>query len=198
MAGSHKGGLAMISRLIDIDTKLFLFLNGLNHPALDQLMWIISAKLTWVPLYALILLLLIWHFRVRSIAFIIAAILLVALTDLSSVHLFKNIFLRLRPCHEPALEGLVHIVNGKCGGMYGFVSSHAANTFGFATLFAMVFRDKIKWLGPALLGWAAIVSYSRIYLGVHYPGDILGGALLGMALAWIVWRLAISITRLFP
>jgi len=178
----------MTGFLNDIDTRLFLFLNGLNHPVADPVMVVVSAKLTWLPLYAVVLGLLIYHFRKRAWIPVLAAILTLAITDMGSVHLFKNVFLRLRPCHEPALEGLVHIVNGRCGGSYGFVSSHAANTFGFAALMALVLKKHLPMAGPVLWCWAAVVSYSRIYLGVHYPGDIVGGALLGVVAGWLVWK----------
>jgi undecaprenyl-diphosphatase len=116
-----------------------------------------------------------------------------AITDLASVHLFKNVFLRLRPCHEPALSGLVHLVNNRCGGSYGFVSSHAANTFGLAIMVLLLFKKLNPWIGYGMVIWAAMVSYSRIYLGVHYPGDILGGALLGSFAAWGVYQILMLI-----
>lgn len=118
--------------------------------------------------------------------FLIAIAIVVALTDQLSVHLFKNVFERLRPCHNPDLNGLVHLVNSKCGGKFGFVSSHAANTFGVAMFIHYIFR--VRWFTLSILLWATIVSYSRIYLGVHYPGDVVFGALLGVLIGWGVWR----------
>jgi undecaprenyl-diphosphatase len=179
----------MIEWLNHLDTALFLFLNSFHHPVADPVMVIVSAKGTWVPLYAAILVLLFHRFRHRAWIPVVAALVLFAITDLASVHLLKNTVMRLRPCHEPLLQGLVHTVNGKCGGMYGFVSSHAANTFGFATLMTLIFRKRISWIGWCLIAWAAIVSYSRIYLGVHYPADIIGGAMLGALPGWLIWRL---------
>jgi undecaprenyl-diphosphatase len=176
-----------------LDTDLFLYLNSLNSPFWDDVMWTISARLTWVPLYLIIL----WMFfrltgrRVILVTlFVIAAI---TLSDQLSVHAFKEVFLRLRPCHEPSLEGLVHIVRGKCGGQYGFVSSHAANCFNIAVFSLLLLRK--RWFTIAILFWAALVSYSRVYLGVHYPGDIIGGAMLGSAIGFGIYHLYIYILK---
>jgi undecaprenyl-diphosphatase len=176
-----------------LDTDLFLFLNSINSPFWDDVMWIISARLTWVPLYLIIL----WMFfrltgrRVILVTlFVIAAI---TLSDQLSVHAFKEVFLRLRPCHEPSLEGLVHIVRGKCGGQYGFVSSHAANCFNIAVFSLLLLRK--RWFTITILFWAALVSYSRVYLGVHYPGDIIGGALLGAGIGFAIYHSYIYILK---
>lgn len=176
-----------------LDTDLFLFLNSINSPFWDDVMWIISARLTWVPLYLIIL----WMFfrltgrRVILVTlFVIAAI---TLSDQLSVHAFKEVFLRLRPCHEPSLEGLVHIVRGKCGGQYGFVSSHAANCFNIAVFSLLLLRK--RWFTITILFWAALVSYSRVYLGVHYPGDIIGGALLGSGIGFAIYHSYIYILK---
>ncbi|MDZ7737533.1 MAG: phosphatase PAP2 family protein [Bacteroidales bacterium] len=164
------------------DQDIFLFLNSINSPWWDNVMVLISSKLLWVPLYAFILLMLGMKYK-RSLLLIIPIIILtVTASDQLSVHAFKEVFERLRPCHEPALSGLVHTVNNKCGGSYGFVSSHAANSFAVAVLSLGLLRK--KWFTAVILFWAAVVSYSRVYLGVHYPGDIIGGALLGTLIAY--------------
>lgn len=145
-------------------------------------MALISSKLIWVPLYAFILVMLGIKYK-RSLLLIIPIIILtVTASDQLSVHAFKEVFQRLRPCHEPELSGLVHTVNNKCGGLYGFVSSHASNSFAVAVLSLGLLRK--KWFTAVILFWAALVSYSRVYLGVHYPGDIIGGALLGTLIAY--------------
>jgi undecaprenyl-diphosphatase len=176
-----------LDTLNQIDTKLFLFLNGLHSETFDDIMVWVSGKLTWWPFYLVLLAYLVWTRRLQVIPLVIFIALCITLTDQSSVRLFKEVFERLRPCHDPTLEGLVHLVNDKCGGMYGFVSSHAANSFGVATLLLLVVRR--RWFTIVILFWAALVSYSRIYLGVHYPGDIIGGALLGMFCGYLVYLL---------
>lgn len=152
-------------------------------------MWWLSQRLIWAPLYAVMLILMWLTYRNKFWYILPLIILLVILTDQISVIFFKDVFLRLRPCHEPSLEGLVRIVRDHCGGSYGFVSSHATNTFGVAVFGGSLLKVKYKWAFPLLLLWAATVSYSRIYLGVHYPGDVIGGAVLGALLGWLVFLL---------
>ena len=104
--------------------------------------------------------------------------LTIVLADQITSTLMKPYFARLRPSHEPLLQSLIHIVDGYKGAKYGFASSHAANTFGAATFFFLLLRKNYKWIGLIFL-WAAVATYSRIYLGVHYPGDIVVGGFVG-------------------
>ena len=112
-------------------------------------------------------------------------IILITLSDSVAARVIKESVQRLRPTHNPAIESLVHIVNDYRGGSYGFVSNHASNTFALAVFLSLLFRNRYFSIG--ILIWAAVVSYSRIYLGVHYPGDIIGGALLGVGWAYGVY-----------
>ncbi|MFO8055253.1 MAG: phosphatase PAP2 family protein, partial [Bacteroidales bacterium] len=180
----------MLEQIIELDRALFLFLNQWHSPFFDFLMWWISDKYIWIPFYA-VLLGLIFKFKGirQGFIFLVLVALVVTLTDQTSVKCFKEVFERLRPCHQPDLAGMVHIVNDKCGGQFGFVSSHAANTFGMATFVTLLLKPHIRWIGWLLISWAAIVSYSRIYLGVHYPADIIGGALLGIFWSRITYSL---------
>ena len=171
----------MIDWLKQHDQEVFLWLNGLHASWLDAPMALITGRGLWIPFYVLLVLWLIYKQRqqaVWSILFIAAA---VALSDQLTSSLMKPFFERLRPCHDPVISHLVHTVAG-CGGKYGFASSHAANTFALATAVTFLHPGK-TWLQVLITCWALLVSYSRIYVGVHYPGDLIAGALIGVVLA---------------
>jgi len=169
----------MIEQIINWDKSLLIYLNGLHTPFWDFVMYWISYKFTWIPFYLFLVFLVIKNYKLRTIDVLLAAAILVACTDLSSVHLFKNVFQRLRPCQDPTMQPFLHLVYGECGGLYGFVSSHAANTFGVCFFLISVLGKKVKYLTPGMIIWASVVSYTRIYLGVHYPLDVLCGAMVG-------------------
>jgi undecaprenyl-diphosphatase len=114
-------------------------------------------------------------------------------SDTGSVQLFKNTVLRLRPCYEPALADLVRLVPGGCGGRYGFISSHAANHFAIAAFMTGVLQRRPRWAGAALLAWAALIAASRVYLGVHYPGDVLAGGLYGLVVGSLAFLLFLTL-----
>lgn len=186
-----------MNALLELDKNLLLFLNGMHSPFMDEVMWFFSRIPVWIPLYILFIVLIILRFRKKAWLIIPLVILLIACSDQSSVHLFKEVFHRLRPSHEPSLEGMLHFVNNYKGGTYGFISSHASNTFALAVFLSLLFRK--RWFTTGILLWAGIVSYSRIYLGVHYPGDVLSGALWGSFLAVIFFlvyhKLALSLFK---
>lgn len=177
----------MIDYLIAIDKQLFLFLNGLHSPFWDAVMVFVSGKLTWLPLYLVIVFFMFKKAGKEAFWWLLGIAFVVLMADQVSVHAFKYVFLRLRPCHDPSISNAVHLVNG-CGGKYGFVSSHAANTFGVAVFLSLLFSK--KWVTFSILFWAAFVSYSRIYLGVHFPGDVLVGAILGAGIGIAIWKIA--------
>jgi len=172
--------------LEQLDQQLFLFLNSLNNPFWDKVMHAISGKITWFPLYLAILVWIGYSHKRKFPVIILFVVIAVTLADQVSVQLFKNVFHRLRPCHEPALQGMVHLVNGECGGLYGFVSSHATNAFNVALISLMFIRK--RWFTISIVLWALIVGYSRIYLGVHYPGDVVCGSLAGALIGWGVFK----------
>lgn len=183
--------MQIIQFLNTIDQQLFLFLNGLNCPFMDTIMWYISGKVLWIPLYMVI----VWYLiRKRKWNVLFTLIFVAGMITISDqvCNLIKDSVMRFRPSHEPALSGLVHLVEDNHGNMYrggkfGFVSSHAANSFALAIFITLFF--KVRWVGISMFIWAAIVSYSRIYLGVHYPLDIMGGALVGIASGILIYHI---------
>ncbi|MCF8298881.1 MAG: phosphatase PAP2 family protein [Saprospiraceae bacterium] len=179
----------MIQTIKQLDIDLFLFINGNHNSFFDFVMFWLSDKLIWIPLYIFFLYLVIKHYKKQSITIILLIAILIALTDLISVHFFKNVFERLRPCHNPTISHLVHLVKDHCGGQFSFVSSHATNSFGIATFLAFLLKDKIKFIFLYLFVWAGLIAYSRIYLGVHFPLDVICGGILGFAIGFFVFTI---------
>lgn len=176
----------MINYLKDIDVRLFLYLNGKHNTFFDVIMYWITNKYFWIPFYALILLLIIKEFKKKAILIVFSVALLIALSDQGSV-LIKNRVHRYRPCYNLNIQEQVHVIDG-CGGQFGFVSSHAANSFALAMFLSILFKERVKKFTPVIYAWAILVSFSRIYSGVHYPLDIIGGILLGDVLGYTISR----------
>lgn len=180
----------MWEKLIEFDRELFLWLNNAGVEALDPFMLLVSGKFTWIPLYLIILILMTRVMDWRAFGFAIMFIVLcVFATDQGSVQLFKELIMRPRPCHDEGLQDLVRLVKDHCGGRYGFISSHASNVFGLAIFATLALRNRFPWMAPILIIWATLVGYSRIYLGVHFPGDVVVGALYGAFCGALFFRL---------
>lgn len=188
----------MIETLKAIDQSLFLFLNGIHSPVMDEVMYWVSDKYFWFPFYAILIGLIIYKKRYNAIPVLIAIGILIALADQLSVHLFKEVFERYRPCRpESPIHEMVHIVKDHCGGKYGFISSHATNAFAVAVFLSKVLGRYYRYFTPLIFIWAALVSYSRVYLGVHYTGDIIGGALFGAMLGYVIFKLLLRYQKKF-
>lgn len=164
-----------------LDTQAFLWLNSIHNDFFDPIMAWISGRNSWFPFYAIIIGSLVWFQKRKSMGMLLMIIFSVIIADQVSSGILKPLIHRLRPCHEPAIQQLVHLV-GNCGGQFGFCSSHAANTFALITCLILLFGKQFAGL-KFLYIWAIIVSYSRIYVGVHYPIDVLSGAGIGVLAA---------------
>ena len=181
--------------LNDLDHQLFLFLNGLHVDWLDPVMTFISSEMGWLPFYAVLLFLVFYKYRWKGFWVLLGVVVVITLSDQISASVFKPIFQRLRPCYDPLIEDLVYTPKGKPGGHYGFISSHAANTFALASFIYMTMRKHYSKIGWLMFPWAALVAYSRIYMGVHFPGDIICGAAVGMILGFGIGYLVNFVTN---
>lgn len=178
----------MIENLIDFDKELLLFFNGNNSLFLDSFMWNYSRLVTWIPMVVALLYVIITNNKWKmSLCLILSLAVAFVLADQISSGLLKPLFHRFRPTHDPEIMDYVRLVNGYRGGMFGFVSSHAANSFAAVTFTALLFKN--RGYSICIICWALINCYSRMYLGVHFPGDILGGILVGVISGYISFGL---------
>ena len=178
-----------------LDTSLTLAINSCHSPFFDNFFYIYTQTWTWLPL---LLVMLVWMWRkwgVRSLYVVLGIALCILLADQISSSLLKPLVARLRPTHNPEIADLIHTVGGYRGGLYGFVSSHAANAFAFAVFTSLVIRNRYYALGITI--WALLTAYSRVYLGVHYVGDVVCGAVLGVLVALLVYSIFRSIRVIY-
>lgn len=183
----------MIDQLIAFDKELFIAINqGLSNPVFDWLLPVLRNPYTWAPLYLFIIVFCIRNYKKRGVILIAFLLLNFGLSDYISSTLVKKSVERIRPCNDIEFKENVQL-RVRCGSGYSFTSSHATNHFAMAVFMIMVFFKSwkpIRWIG---LTWASVISLCQVYVGVHYPGDILAGALLGALIGWLVSLLYLRI-----
>tara|TARA_B100001027_G_scaffold142323_1_gene99038 strand:- start:5809 stop:6396 length:588 start_codon:yes stop_codon:yes gene_type:complete len=181
----------MIEEILRLDTKLFLYLNNLGTPEFDTF-WITLSKIEAnILMYFFLICLLLYVQKIRPkilnifyLIFVIA--LMITITD-QGANLFKDSFQRLRPCYNESLKDSLRLVKENCGGKYGFFSAHASNSFSLAIFFGLLFKNKIRYIILLTLAYASLISFSRIYLGVHFPIDIIIGSSFGLCVGFIMY-----------
>lgn len=179
----------MLESLLDKDIELLIFLNNLGTTQWDGFWLFITNKLSAIPLYILLLYITFRQFGLKkTIAIVIFIALLIALSDQTS-NLFKYGFKRLRPCHDESTKGFIRLVKASCGGKFSYFSAHAANAMAVAVFFSFLLKNVVKYLPIFLIFWALLVAYSRVYIGVHFPLDILTGIIFGFVYAVLFYNL---------
>ena len=176
----------MLEHLQNIDRSLFLFLNGIHNGFFDHIMLWITRGIIWIPLYLVFFYLVIRHYKWQTLVILLFTVLLILASD-QLTNLVKETVQRLRPSHEPGL--MVHIVEANKGGTYGFYSAHASNSFAIAIFLILLLGRQYRYFFIPVILWALIMSYSRIYLGLHYPGDTLAGMIAGGVIGYTMGRI---------
>jgi len=176
----------ILTALENLDYNLFKIVNDMHSPFWDDVMWWVSNKFIWIPLYLLILFLFYRVYGWKGAGYaLILAITTIGIVDVTASYGIKNTVMRYRPSHNEEFKHILHYVNDYRGGKYGFVSGHAANSFAITIFASRLLRKKHGYMTAILLIWALLICYSRMYLGVHYPADLIGGGLLGGLIAYL-------------
>lgn len=183
-----------VENMLSYERNLFFFLNGSDSNFLDTLMWVISRSRVWILFYVFVAFFLFYKtLKKEAVLVLLCFILTMVLCDQFSSGLIKPLFERLRPAHHPDFRDLVDIVHGHRGGGFSFISGHATNSFGFAVFLSLVFRN--RWVTLVALVWATLISYSRIYLGLHFVSDVVGGMLAGTFIAMVMYAVFVSLRK---
>ena len=187
----------MIDQILQWDTDIFIFLNSLGTETWDPFWLAYTSKFNWIPLYALVLYLIFKQMPLKAFLTTLVVVALMILVTDQTTNLFKNGFHRLRPCHLAEMIDSMRLVKSHCGGQYGFFSGHASNTMAAAFFIGLTLKKRFKFLLYILIVWAILMGYSRIYIGVHYPLDVLLGMFFGAILGILFYKLNIYVITKF-
>lgn len=179
----------MLGELIHYDKELFLFLNHLGTPFWDGFWLFVTNKWSAIPLYLFLAFATYRTYGLKRLLMVMATIAILILVADQLANFFKYGLQRLRPCYDQEIGGLVRLVKDSCGGRFGYFSAHAGNSFAVAYFFRTLLKSNYTYLGPFLIVWAVVVAYSRIYIGVHFPLDVLTGTIIGILLGALFFRL---------
>lgn len=179
----------MFDSLISKDIELLIYLNNLGTVQWDSFWLVVTNKFSAIPLYLFLLYFTYKQYGIKkTLVAILFVVVLITISDQTS-NLFKYGFKRLRPCHDENISHLIRLVKSSCGGLYAYFSAHAANAMAIAVFFGLLLKSKFKYLLPVLVLWALLVAYSRIYIGVHFPLDVITGMFFGILYATIIYKL---------
>lgn len=185
----------MLDQLLQLDTDVFMFLNSLGTERWDPFWLAYTSKFNWIPFYAVLLYLIFRRLSIKGFVITIVMVALMILVTDQVTNLFKNGFHRLRPCHLAELTDSMRLVKARCGGQYGFFSGHASNTMSAAIFIGLLLKQRFKYLIYILIVWAFLMGYSRIYIGVHYPFDVLLGMMFGVLTGILFYQLNAYLIR---
>lgn len=187
----------MIEQILQYDTELFIYLNSLGSKTWDPFWMAYTSKWNWIPFYALLLYLIFRQIGKKPMLVTIVVVALMILVTDQVTNLFKHGFQRMRPCHLAEIIEGMRLVRSGCGGRYGFFSGHASNTMAAAIFIGMTLKNRFQYILYILIVWAFLMAYSRVYIGVHYPLDIIMGMSFGLLTGFAFYKLNVYIIRKF-
>ncbi len=187
----------MFDSLISKDIELLIYLNNLGTVQWDGFWLVVTNKFSAIPLYLFLLYFTYKQFGIKkTLVIVIFVVVLITISDQTS-NFFKYGFKRLRPCHDESISHLIRLVGNRCGGFYAYFSAHAANSMAIAVFFGLLLKSKFKYILPILLFWSLLVAYSRVYIGVHFPLDVITGLFFGFIFSTILYKLLKLFLRKF-